>query len=551
MGGARDGGDCKVEAQDAQEAGSGGRDLGRDLDSTRDLPRDLGRELPQPSSASVDHGTAAGGASRERGGAAEGGHDAAAGGSGANSAWRTGLLGPSLGLGKDAKHEAEAKDAKDEVEAKDPKDPKHAAQPHAAVQAQAHAGPDSIQVQGLQDESQTADYAARLRATQDATGDADDNAGDNEDNAGHNAAGSRAARNPEPLFPAAWPGNGKATNGHDGLMQRIGGEAANEAVNGHGHAQHGGKCEATLLDEDQALQDAAPATSMPLPWCKQTYVRILVQAMQELGYRNSAAALEREAGVRLKSHIVTQLQDAVLQGRWEEVEVLARRGELGLSALQSALCRFVVKRQLFLELLEEEEVEAAMECLQVHLTPLARHAGQDKEELHKLARLLVSNNAQELYKKAHRVGPYTDGLGGNSHRASQRKEVLAQVNACLPPACLIPPGRLQTLVSQSLDYQMQSCRRYNMASSWTNLLQDCHAPDAHDQLPRRTVHLLEQHSDEVWHIEFSHCGGFLASGSKDTTVIIWSLLSPAVVKHHLKGHSGQRACVAWCVWRGV
>jgi len=75
-------------------------------------------------------------------------------------------LGPSLGLGKDAKHEAEAKDAKDEVEAKDPKDPKHAAQPHAAVQAQAHAGPDSIQVQGLQDESQTADYAARLRATQ-------------------------------------------------------------------------------------------------------------------------------------------------------------------------------------------------------------------------------------------------------------------------------------------------------------------------------------------------------------------------------------------------
>jgi len=525
-----------VEAHDAQEAGSQGRDLGRD--SARDLPRDLGRDLPQPCSASVDHGAAAGGASREGGGAAEGGHDAAAGGSGANSTWRTGLLGQSLGLGKDATHEAEAKDAK------------HVPQPHAALQAQVQAGPDSILVVGLQDESRTADYAARLGGTLDATGGACDNGGDKGgDNGGDNGAGSRAARNPEPLFPAAWPGNGEAANGHDGLMQRIGGEDAN----GHGHAQLGGQCEPTPLDLDEALQDAGPATSVPLPWCKKSYVRILVQAMEELGYRNSAAALEREAGVRLKSDIVTQLQDAVLQGRWEEVEVLARRGELGLSARQEALCRFVVKRQLFLELLEEDSVSAAMECLQVHLTPLATRAGQDKEELHKLARLLVSSNAGPLYTNAH--WPYTGALGGKEQRKhqrkEQRKEVLAQVNACLPPVCLIPPRRLQTLVSQSLDYQMKSCRRYNRAQEWTNLLQDCHAPDGHDQLPRRTVHLLEQHSDEVWHIEFSHCGGFLASGSKDTTVIIWSLQSPAVVKHHLKGHSGQRACMPGCVCRGV
>jgi hypothetical protein len=87
---------------------------------------------------------------------------------------------------------------------------------------------------------------------------------------------------------------------------------------------------------DEALQDAGPATSVPLPWCKKSYVRILVQAMEELGYRNSAAALEREAGVRLKSDIVTQLQDAVLQGRWEEVEVLARRGEDWLDVLDEA-----------------------------------------------------------------------------------------------------------------------------------------------------------------------------------------------------------------------
>ena len=46
---------------------------------------------------------------------------------------------------------------------------------------------------------------------------------------------------------------------------------------------------------------------MSLPWCKEAYVRIMVQAMRELGYRRSADSLELEAGVRLKSHLVSQV----------------------------------------------------------------------------------------------------------------------------------------------------------------------------------------------------------------------------------------------------
>jgi len=44
-----------------------------------------------------------------------------------------------------------------------------------------------------------------------------------------------------------------------------------------------------------------------------------------------------------------------------------------------------------------------------------------------------------------------------------------------------------------------------------------------NQIPRQTWATLEGHVDEVWHIEFSHNGKFLASASKDTTVIIWSV----------------------------
>lgn len=49
--------------------------------------------------------------------------------------------------------------------------------------------------------------------------------------------------------------------------------------------------------EDELEGEGEGHAPVSLPWCKEAYVRIMVQAMRELGYRRSAESLELEAGM--------------------------------------------------------------------------------------------------------------------------------------------------------------------------------------------------------------------------------------------------------------
>lgn len=41
--------------------------------------------------------------------------------------------------------------------------------------------------------------------------------------------------------------------------------------------------------------------------------------------------------------------------------------------------------------------------------------------------------------------------------------------------------------------------------------------------PTETRQVLSEHSDEVWFLRFSNNGKYLATGSKDMTVILWKV----------------------------
>lgn len=88
---------------------------------------------------------------------------------------------------------------------------------------------------------------------------------------------------------------------------------------------------------------------------------------------------------------------------------------------------------------------------------------------------------------------------------------------------MIPPRRFVTLLDQARLHQISQCIYHNapITPQHFSLYAD-HTCDT-DLFPRITTTILQVHTDEVWSLEWSHSGKFLASASKDKSVIVWSV----------------------------
>lgn len=65
-----------------------------------------------------------------------------------------------------------------------------------------------------------------------------------------------------------------------------------------------------------------------------------------------------------------------------------------------------------------------------------------------------------------------------------------------------------------------------------------------NNFPRRTVHIVEPHTGEVWQLAFSHDGTRLASCGSDSSAIIIDVASMEQI-HALSEHDGGIGSLAW------
>ncbi|KAL6779893.1 hypothetical protein ACKKBG_A14190 [Auxenochlorella protothecoides x Auxenochlorella symbiontica] len=253
------------------------------------------------------------------------------------------------------------------------------------------------------------------------------------------------------------------------------------------------------------------------------YIRLLEQALAGLGYPALASQLEAESGISMQPQVATDFRDAVLGGDWSSA--LALLPSLTASEGDASQARFLLTRQKYGECVARGDLAAALATLRCELAPL----GVNRRVLHGLAGALVGAR----------------GGGGAPRAAPPRDALLAELQHLLPPSLLIPEGRLEELVEQALVAQAEACQYVNAPHPQQTLFADFQAGP--EQLPTRCSQALDMHGDEVWALQFSHDGRFLASASKDGCALLWRVAPSGWVTYacHLTRSSSPVNTVAF------
>lgn len=249
-------------------------------------------------------------------------------------------------------------------------------------------------------------------------------------------------------------------------------------------------------------------------------VRLMMQQMQDMGYASAARALESESGVLLRSEQLEKLGECVLGGDWtgglHALRSLKMKSEDNLSKAE-----FLLLRHKYVELLLVDDMDSAVICLQSELSTLD---GISDVELRDLATMLSLSDLKDVRTEANgwfKLSPAP--TNSESWQSSARQALLTICEEMVSPEARVPPRRLESLITQGLEQQVERCDHHAGGGTdvGVTLYEDHSCP--RETLPCHTKLVLQGHTDEVWFVAFSHSGRYLASASRDKTVMVWDM----------------------------
>ncbi|NWH38563.1 WDR26 protein, partial [Chloropsis hardwickii] len=279
-------------------------------------------------------------------------------------------------------------------------------------------------------------------------------------------------------------------------------------------------------------------------------IRLIGQHLHGLGLNQTVDLLMQESGCRLEHPSATKFRNHVMEGEWDKAEndlnelkalvhsphAIVVRGTLELfqSCVVGLIVRmkFLLLQQKYLEYLEDGKVLEALQVLRCELTPLKYNT----ERIHVLSGYLMCSHAEDLRAKAEKKKKGT----------ASRSKLLDKLQTYLPPSVMLPPRRLQNLLRQAVELQRDRCLYHN--TKLDSNLDSVSLLIDHKQFPCYTQQILTEHCNEVWFCKFSNDGTKLATGSKDTTVIIWQVdpdTHQLKLLKTLEGHAYGVSYIAW------
>ncbi|XP_055698697.1 WD repeat-containing protein 26 homolog isoform X7 [Phlebotomus papatasi] len=308
-----------------------------------------------------------------------------------------------------------------------------------------------------------------------------------------------------------------------------------EDVHANGNATEG--------EDKCSYANGVPRTTVHLDQTERDIVRLIGQHLKIVGLERSAELLMEESGCCLEHPSAIKFRTHVLSGDWVKADhdlqelhplIEGKHNSIGFSVFQEM--RFLLLEQKYLEFLEEGRPLDALHVLRNELTPLQHNTPR----VHQLSSYMMCANNEELYQRAS-----WEGKGVKS-----RNKLMDRLQNFLPPTVMLPPRRLRSLLSQAVEMQTERCTCHDMA--WETNIDNVSLLVDHccsqDEFPMQPLQVLNEHCDEVWYCKFSPDGLKLATGSKDTSVIIWDVDPKAMCvkqRRTLDGHTYGVSFIAW------
>jgi len=258
-----------------------------------------------------------------------------------------------------------------------------------------------------------------------------------------------------------------------------------------------------------------PLEPIPLDKTNQEIVRLIGQHLKLIGLDRTAQILMQESGCSLEHPAATKFRQHVLNGEWHkadyDLQELQTIIDDKLSKHNLIEMKFLLLEQKYLEFLDDSRPIDALHVLRNELTPLQHNTPR----VHQLSSYMMCTNNEELYERAHWEGK----------NIKSRTRLMDRLQSYLPASVMLPPRRLHSLLRQAVELQTDRCACHDMAWETSidnvSLLSDHNCSTA--TFPMQPLQVLNEHSDEVWYCKFSPDGLKLATGSKDTYVIIWDV----------------------------
>jgi len=268
---------------------------------------------------------------------------------------------------------------------------------------------------------------------------------------------------------------------------------------------------------------------------KNELILLILQTLSAMGFQETKEKLQEEANVELESPPVKDLHDVVLAGDWDSCFIMLLNLNLEDDVIDGV--KFLIYEQRYLELVAAQEIDNAIICLKNQLRPAVFNSDTQIRMIDACTYLMCSSLEDLELQSGWRLNGSRAGLWDS-------------MCALLPSMLIVPPQRLAVMLRQAVKFQEMRCvfhnvEQGNLSSAPFSLLQDHICRQV--SLPTNCLLSLDKHFDEVWFVAVSYSGKYLASSSKDKTIIIWDAQSRPKFKISsvLIGHAEACSYISW------